>query len=476
VALFIYISWTIPSICSHEAWRDETNPWVVSRDNNLLELIGFSHYETHPIGWYLLQYPLAHLNLPFESVIILHTLIVFLIAFILCFKLNALLGLLILFSTELKWETAVLVREYSPAVLVTLILVLIFNKRFDKHWISYSILAFFIANISTVMFPFAIALLLYEIIMIYINQDFNYKRVCPIILLMLFVLFSFLCLKTTVFTKFAQFIYAPQNLPAANYFIKFNPPSIKDLINTFCRIAQHFPVDSLIFFNTPYFNFIKQITAIIFIFLPVFLANKQQKFITIIPIITVLLTIIIFQQINIYYYTRYAYVLTFNILAIYFIILKNNKLSFYKLISLCALILIMSSGITSKTLKFYDAQNFYSSGKHIAQWLISHNYDNNKTLIMCDNAIYAPTISAYMKHNRKFLCPQGFRSYTTWQDTNPETQDQDYKQIASRYVHKTKLLIMHKSNNQCEQYKNQLIYSGPSAAFNEEYNIYSFAQ
>ena len=44
---------------THEAWRDEAQAWLISRDLSPLEMIKQMSYEGHPILWYFILAPFS---------------------------------------------------------------------------------------------------------------------------------------------------------------------------------------------------------------------------------------------------------------------------------------------------------------------------------------------------------------------------------------------------------------------------------
>lgn len=65
--LLAWAALTLLLVGSHEAWRDEADPWLVARDRSPLEALQLAPYVGTPMLWHLSLMPLAKAGLPYGS-------------------------------------------------------------------------------------------------------------------------------------------------------------------------------------------------------------------------------------------------------------------------------------------------------------------------------------------------------------------------------------------------------------------------
>jgi hypothetical protein len=105
----------------HEMYIDETQVWLLARDSrSVIEMLGHLRYEGHPALWYLLVYPLAHLQLGLCSMQALNYLISLVMAGLLLTerRISAGLRVLLLFGVFPFFHMGVLVRSYMLAAVL----------------------------------------------------------------------------------------------------------------------------------------------------------------------------------------------------------------------------------------------------------------------------------------------------------------------------------------------------------------------
>jgi hypothetical protein len=77
----IYFLVSLGTLMEHVLWRDEAQAWLIARaSNSLPELVSNLRYEGHPILWYLVIWPFAHLSSDPELIKIPTTLFIFVTA------------------------------------------------------------------------------------------------------------------------------------------------------------------------------------------------------------------------------------------------------------------------------------------------------------------------------------------------------------------------------------------------------------
>ncbi len=176
ILLFVlYIIFIVIQNSHHELWRDEIHSWyIVQSSNTLLELWHNVDYEGHPIGWYFILFIAKQFYANIEVQNIVHLIFTFGLGFLLIFKSPFSFGfkVLLLFGYFFGYEYAILQRNYTPALfLITLSLILYLQKVRHLPYILL-LLAGFI-NIHA----FIIACLLYVYFLWKEDQLKSYKTI-----------------------------------------------------------------------------------------------------------------------------------------------------------------------------------------------------------------------------------------------------------------------------------------------------------
>lgn len=144
-----YASTLLYSVLRHELWGDELHSWNIAKaSHGLGDLINNISYEGHPPVWYLLLYVLSKFTHDPHAMQYLHygislgilALIIFYSPF------SPLQKLLIPAGYYFLFEYAVISRNYSIGILLTLFLCIILTANSKSKWWLYYIILFFLSN------------------------------------------------------------------------------------------------------------------------------------------------------------------------------------------------------------------------------------------------------------------------------------------------------------------------------------------
>ena len=155
----------------HEMWRDELQAWLIARDSSSISNIFWNlRYEGHPVLWYLLLYPLAHISWNPVSMQVLNNVIAVLEAWFIMreTRMSLLFRVAIVFS-GVSYMYATLARSYMLSAFL-LTAAMCFCVR-ERKWIG---ILFLVLAINAHFFAIPIALLIY--IFFYVIQKGEERR------------------------------------------------------------------------------------------------------------------------------------------------------------------------------------------------------------------------------------------------------------------------------------------------------------
>jgi hypothetical protein len=157
--LCLYAALTLWIVLHHEMWRDEAQKWLMVRELNLFELFAQLKYEGHPFLWFILIFPLAKLNLPYESIQILNWLIINIgvCVFVLTGKTKLIIKIPLIFSYLIAYEYAIISLNYSLIFTLLAIMVWVYPDRHKKIYL-FTTLLFLLYNTHILVFGFCFAL------------------------------------------------------------------------------------------------------------------------------------------------------------------------------------------------------------------------------------------------------------------------------------------------------------------------------
>jgi hypothetical protein len=154
VALLLYAGWVIWVGLHHEAWFDESQAWILARDNTLPRLVGhYARYEGAPGLWLSVLWFAVRAGLPFAAIWVLSAACAIggaaLVAWRAPFPLPLRLGLLA--SYYFGYQYSVIARGYCLDLLLLPVAALLFPDRVRRP-LAYAVVVGVIANINAFSF------------------------------------------------------------------------------------------------------------------------------------------------------------------------------------------------------------------------------------------------------------------------------------------------------------------------------------
>lgn len=168
----VYCLLVVMGVMNHESWADEAQAWLLARDNTPAAIIKILPDEGHPPFWYVPLYIMSHAGLPYESMKWLAGIAMMLAAYLLMFRTraNIVLKLLIPFSYFFLYEYSLIGRSYSIAVLLSMLIIALYEKRFEKPWL-FALCVVALGNTHVITVGFAVA-----IMCVYVADAVQYKK------------------------------------------------------------------------------------------------------------------------------------------------------------------------------------------------------------------------------------------------------------------------------------------------------------
>ena len=169
--LFSVISFII--MCFHEAWRDEAQAWLISRDISWINIIKQVKYEGHPWLWFYLLAFLSKLDLPYFTMKIVSWAVTNVFVWIILDKapFKKITKVLIIFSTPILYLYPAISRNYCLIPLAISLIAVCYQKR-DEKPIQYILSIMLLASTHLIVWGLVGALL----IEFYIEQLIKTKK------------------------------------------------------------------------------------------------------------------------------------------------------------------------------------------------------------------------------------------------------------------------------------------------------------
>jgi len=207
----IYLTLTFILIFLHEAWRDEAQAWLISRDLNFIEICEQMRYEGHFLLWYLILMPFAKLGFPYITTNIISWIITSIAVWLMLKKapFKAYKKVLFIFTLPMLYLFPIVSRCYCLIPLAVVLMAIFYKDRTIKP-IRYILSIILLANTHIIMYGMVGVLLLEFYIEQLRDKKLNFKKenrkiilslIITIILLMLSIIPLLGCLNTNKYLE-----------------------------------------------------------------------------------------------------------------------------------------------------------------------------------------------------------------------------------------------------------------------------------
>ena len=182
ILFIIFVSFTLYMALNHEAWRDEAQSFLLSRDLSIISLIKNAPQEGHPVLYHILIKILVGSGLNYTKLSITSWIFTLIGACIIIWKFpgKTIYKILILLTYPLIYFCPMFARSYALALPIFITISYLYSIRY-KNYIIYSILIILICNIHLLYAGFIGILLFIEIYDYLRNKDYKKEKIIIII-------------------------------------------------------------------------------------------------------------------------------------------------------------------------------------------------------------------------------------------------------------------------------------------------------
>lgn len=382
IVFAVYVVCILFGVMHHEPWRDESQSWLVTRDNSFIELFKVLPSEGHPPLWYLVLTPFVKAGIPYEFQNWLAGAFMIAGVFVILFhtKAHIITKLLIPFSYFFLFEYGLFARSYCLAVFFLSLIISLYPKRFDKP-VLFALCVGALFNTHMLMFAFAASLT-----GMYLLDAVQYKKFKgPVI--GAFALMCILGLYLFPYIGMAD---------TADIFV----PEIK---NVWKEITRTIGLGLLTEQSSGF-------AVLVFIALCIPLITRTKPILLLLGGCAGLFYILGVQFIGSIRHTGILFLIIFTVYAIaqYY---KEDALNYVKSNNIkpeygywvFALVIIMQLNAAIGNYSD-DIKRVYSDSKNAAQYILDHNLENH--IIAAHSAAYACTILPYLPADKRMYYPE----------------------------------------------------------------------
>lgn len=154
IIFLIYVIITGITVINHEAYEDEAQSWLISRDLSFGGIINQMKYEGHSFLWYFIIAPFAKLGFPIQVQSVISWIFCLVSVFLILKKapFNKFIKVLVIFSAGLLYFYSSIARPYCMIPLLLILISIIYQEKEKKTYL-YAILIALLANTHLIMLP-----------------------------------------------------------------------------------------------------------------------------------------------------------------------------------------------------------------------------------------------------------------------------------------------------------------------------------
>ncbi len=141
LVLIVYVLFQVLFVVNHEAWRDESQAWILARNSSFFEILQLCSSEGHPCLWFFILKICSLLGLSFHHISLISLVAMAIASSLLLWQapFSFFSKICILLSPIFFYYNPVISRIYSIVLLLIVLLCSVWKKRFE-HIIIYGIL------------------------------------------------------------------------------------------------------------------------------------------------------------------------------------------------------------------------------------------------------------------------------------------------------------------------------------------------
>lgn len=421
----------------HEPWSDEAQSWLIARDASITEMIfEIAKYEGTPVLWQIILKIFINLGLEYKYFYLVSVTFSAIGIWIIIYKLKIpnLLKILLPFSYFIFFEYTIKARSYCLILPVLAGIAWIYENR-KAHIYLYNILLAVLATICLHASIISGVLYLFEIIEIFkeLKENGNIKNCKKELISVIILSLLYIFIIVTVY-------------PPADIYVNVAVTNVEKVENIgvaflfwFIKVLEALVLD----YTALEKSFIPATIFIVLLFISVLKGNKNKKL-----FLTIFLSVVTFiciVRISNHHIGLMLYALLFGIYLVKNDIPEKNKIMLNILITIMFVIQVVWS-VKAATV---ELKHTYCSGKDVAEYLQTLNYDE---LNIYATGYYASAITPYFEHNI-FDNDRGGKDYYIWSSNNKDW----YWSASETYIYpedttyRPDIIILH-SNEEDEGY------------------------
>ena len=365
-------------------------------------------YEGHPLTWFLLNFPIAKMGLPFDSMRILHGIVVIACFFIICFcmKCHSLLKLALLLGTVLSSELSIYSRNYAIGILLLLLLTIWYDKRLTSRKFHCSICLLLLANTNIYAAVVPIALFCCELLQALYTLIFEKKspyegekQLGAIIFysgIIVGITVLFLTLGTNLFAPFNRYV-----VNSTSFIGSHQPISLYAVC---LRYIYYFGIATFGNGWPAYFLVCPLLLLLLYGSIDWLSQSAKSRLYTATLLIsgTVGICVLIFLAKGVFY-LRHAAILPFSLTFIWYTKANGNRHPYFvKLILVfIAVFAIINGTVSNYRIIQSSIHSVRSLQQRVASFIKNNGYDRDDVLIIGEDVLCNPVVIAYLDNVRK---------------------------------------------------------------------------
>lgn len=453
--LVIVISLLLPSVWlirHHTPWMDEAQSWLLVRDQSFSELFSNLHYEGHPLVWYLLLFPFVKFGFPYITEMVVHQIFHGIFVIIFYFKapfnrpakIGMLLGYFFLF------EYGSIARSYIMFTLFITIALVVYENRFKKHTLLYSLMLFLTVNTHVYAAVMVIPIVLFDVYCLYVLCKENGKINTNYLYYLAVIVFAYVLL---VLTLSGERQVCSEPSVKNQFFEEFGKSKFNFMFYRLFFLGQFkFAYYGLL--KNPVYQLLLNGCLAFFVFFPL-----RKRFVSyFVPLFTTCALAFLF---SFGYYTglRQMGIIYLSFVFGFWTVMyandtmkdKSRVTEFLERTSLDTLkVLVLLHAIFGILMFSTEFKHKYSGSADAADFIRSHGYDDNNTDVFAFKKFAAISILPLLEHKRTFIFPHDDAkgSYILWNKTYASdfssTYEEQFDIARSNSKNKKMIVILNK--------------------------------
>jgi len=487
VLLLVFIAISISLVPHHEPYQDEAQAWLIARDSpDPLSILKVTGYEGSPGLWHLLLFPLSHAGLPYESMAILHTVLISaaLAVFLFYSPFSLLQKSLFTFSYFMIYEYNIIARSYALSILILFLIAALYQDR-QKRPIAFGALLALLANTNVHGLIIALILGIIFLIDIYPVPSGLQKNLA-----------LWGCIFTVGIACAISQLFPPPDLVIAWRSWDLSPTiwhfgvPFRAFYDAFLPI----PKIQLHFWNTRLIPYPTMLGLIIAPLSLLFFARKPRALMLYLFLVTGVGGLFFLKHQDILRHHGLLFMIFLFCLWLFYRNLGEEwpvpawlqKITDSFTVSRLFTVILALQVVGSPIAYYYDYLYPFSQGKETARFLIEENYFGNDSFVVAYPSNATLSLTPYLSHQERLFCLQygGYCTFSVWNTTyehsrvwDTQTILEHHREAASQFTTGRNILVVDRNIPQpyLEKFNGRLIISFNQSIIGiEDFYLYTF--